>query len=159
GSTPPPARRLDPARGTRRPPCAHTRSRSCYGPRQTARLQARLRIGSRSPRLNCCGKSASIPCRSGLPGTVAAQPVLALRRPDLVDLVAGLECRHAFRQYHPRQLAARINVDVRVDRLGPVERPGTHEQAVAGHDVVAAPQRRAASPAKEHIMVMPAAAA
>src|SRR5262249_37579346 len=45
------------------------------------------------------------------------------------------------------------------DRLRGVERPGAHEQAVAGDDVIAAPYRRAAALAKEDVVRMLAAAA
>src|SRR5208282_415814 len=92
--------------------------------------------------------------RSGLPSAVATQPFLALGRPDLVDLVARLECRHALRQGQPRQLAARVDVNIRPDRVRCVERPGAHKQAVAGHDVIAAPQGGAAALAKEDVVVL-----
>src|SRR6516165_5482452 len=101
---------------------------------------------------------ASMPCRSGLPSAVAAQALLALGRPDFVDLVSRLKCRDTFRQCQPRQLAARIDMDIRADRFRGIECPGTHKQAVTGHDMIAAPQGRAAGLAKEHIVVLAGAA-
>src|SRR5208282_2477256 len=92
--------------------------------------------------------------RSGLPSAVATQPFLALGRPDLVDLVARLECRHALRQGQPRQLASRVDVNIRPNRFGRVERPGAHEQAVTGHNVIAAPQGGAARRTKEYVVIL-----
>src|SRR5271166_6252483 len=75
---------------------------------------------------------------SGLSSAVATQPFLALGRPDLVDLVARLECGHALRP----------------DRFRCVEGPGAYEQAVTGHDVIAAPQGGPAALAKEDVVVL-----
>jgi hypothetical protein len=49
-------------------------------------------------------------------------------------------------------------VNIRSDRLRCVERAGAHEQAVAGYNVIAAPQGGSARLAKEHIVMMLAAA-
>src|SRR6516162_6981787 len=81
--------------------------------------------------------------RCGL-GAVEAETLLALGRPDLVDLIGGLECLHTLRQGQPRQPAACEDVDIRFDGFRRVERPGAHEQAVTRYDVVAAPQCGAA---------------
>src|SRR6516162_831178 len=91
---------------------------------------------------------------SNFAGAVAAQPLLALGRPDLVDLVARLKCRHTLRQGQPGQLAARVDVNIRFDRFGRVEGPGAHEQAVTWHDVIPAPQRGTASLAKGDVVVL-----
>src|SRR5207244_3105557 len=89
---------------------------------------------------------------SGLRGAVAAQSLLALGRPDLVWLVARRKRRHPFRQAQPWEFAARVNVNIRLDCLRRVQRPGAHEQAVAGNDVIATPQGGAAALAEIHIV-------
>src|SRR5271170_1711886 len=63
-----------------------------------------------------------------------------------------MEGRRAFRQIQPRQLAPRVYVNIRRNRLGSVKRPSAHEQAVAGDNVVAAPQGGAARRTKEYVV-------
>src|SRR5262245_45238751 len=99
-----------------------------------------------------------MPYSSGVLGAVAAQPLPALGRPDVVDPIARLERRGTFRQAQPRQLAACVDVHIRRDRLGRIECAGAHEQAVAGDDVIATPQSGAASFAEKHVVMMLATA-
>src|SRR5262245_59295945 len=88
---------------------------------------------------------------------VALQPFPALGGPDVLDLVDRRERRHTGWKFEPGQLGSREDVHVGCDRGWIIERPRTHEQAVARHDVIAAPQIGSAPVAEEDVVVLSAA--
>ena len=92
-----------------------------------------------------------------LSGDVAAQPLAAFFRPELGELVEGLEGRDAGGELNPRQLAAGEDVHVGCDLLRAVERAGAQQHGVARRRMVFAPQRGAALGATEDFVRLAAA--
>src|SRR5262249_13241027 len=90
---------------------------------------------------------------SAASGNVVAQPLLALGRPHLIDLVIDSRERAcAFGRIEPGPFASRENMEMGRDRRWVIQRTGADEKAVPWSSSIPAPQSRATAFAKKHFV-------